>query len=273
MIKKRTVLPVLALTLAFSSALAFPASAAGTWNDSNFDDAYSSAHRTWTNSYGIGFSRTTTLARSDFYSTTDTYPTFGETVPSTWGDSVTRYSSMDDQIDAIARTIYSEVINVKPRVDNAFAVAQVMYNRMHASGYGGSTGIDVASASGQFAYNSYDAFWDPQDDNYNVSWSEPYYTQEDVFTYATFLAEDLYKDRYIRTTTTMGDRVATDVGDRLFFYDISDNIPFYYGTSKIQCTASNVESAEYYLSPDDGQYHPITQSVIKIGDHVYYTYQ
>lgn len=75
----------------------------------------------------------------------------------TYGRHVTSVSQVTDDVDYIARTIFAEVINVSPRVKNAFCVAQIIENRVNSSSFP-STAKGVVSQANQFGAVGTQAF-------------------------------------------------------------------------------------------------------------------
>lgn len=189
----------------------------------------------------------------------------------TYGRHVTSVSQVTDDVDYIARTIFAEVINVSPRVKNAFCVAQIIENRVNSSSFP-STAKGVVSQANQFGAVGTQAFLWPSHRNYDPAFdSTDNCTQEELFMYCTFLAETLYEGKTIKTNYNNGgqDEFCPDLGSsRCFFYHISSSAcPFYrYANLQGKLTPSNVQQANYYKT------YPLTKSIIKLGSHVYYNY-
>ncbi|MFB7814964.1 hypothetical protein ACFC0X_12310 [Paenibacillus chitinolyticus] len=191
------------------------------------------------------------------WSSYTTYNTDVYAIGTTYGKKVSSTSSVTNDVDYVARTIFAEAINVNPRVDNAFAVAQSIRTRMGST----KTAKDIVSNTSWYNATGSTAWKWPSNSNYDPAGMEGELTQEELFANCLLLAEKLVNKNSI---VLMGN---TDIGSRVNFYDIKDSVPFYTGANKTgQCTASNVTSAQYY------QNYKITQSVIKIGNHVYYSY-
>lgn len=180
-------------------------------------------------------------------------------IGNTYGNHVTSTSSVTNDADYVARTIFAEAINVSPRVDNAFAIAQTINNRMISSG---QTAKQIVSNTAVYNGTGTTPWLWPSKDTYDPAFSESGLTQEALYAHCLLLADRLVQNYNIPTLGSY-----TYIGSRVNFYDISSSVPFYTGSGKTgQCTASNVTSASYY------QTYPLKQSIIKIGNHVFYTY-
>lgn len=195
----------------------------------------------------------------------------------TYGGHKASTSQVTDDIDYIARTIFAEVINVSPRLDNAFCVAQVIENRMGNDSYP-STAKGVVSQSGQFSAVGTQAFLWPSHHNYDPAFDNTDdCTQEELFMYCCYLAKTLYLDLTINThlNNPSQQQIYPDIeSNRYNFYHVNeDDCPFYlYSGLSGQVTPNNVEEANYYRQ------YSITADPIKVGQdtlkvhHVYYSY-
>jgi hypothetical protein len=194
-----------------------------------------------------------------------------------YGSHKTSTNQVTSDIDYIARTIFAEVINVSPRIDNAFCVAQIIENRMDSGSYP-STAKGVVSQAGQFSSIGTQAFLWPSNHNYDPAFDgTDDCTQEELFMYCCYLAKTLYLGLTINSyyNNPAHQQFCPDIdNNRYNFYHVStSDCPFYlYSGLSGQVTPNNVEQANYYLQNN------ITVDPIKVGQdslqvhHVYYTY-
>lgn len=232
------------------------------WNDSNFMMAQASVDLEWNEpGYGLIYSVTSNnLSISPSYFVNEVY-----------GKHVTSTSNVTDSTDIVARVIFAEAINARPRVDNSFAVAQAIKNRMIQNGSTAKTEV----TNGQFSAYGSSAFLWPSNRNWDPQFDESNLTQEELFVECCYLAKCLNSGYAIPTKDAIGRSVYTSIGNRRFFYHIKDgDCPFYQNANYSgQCTPSNISTAKYY------QNQKITTAIqqikdsyctTKIGWHVYY---
>ncbi|QUH30587.1 hypothetical protein [Vallitalea guaymasensis] len=165
--------------------------------------------------------------------------------------SSSQVSSLSN-VEKVARTILGEICNVPPRIDNAYAVAQAIKNRMD---YDNKTAVQVIS-SGFDAYGG-GAFKDPL--NY-------YYLEDEYRLWA--------ECAWLAACLVEGDSIPTsgydDIGNSRFFGDIS--VSSYLKRFKLSngttCNETNIESATTFVCW--GRKNPILNTVKKFGNHVYF---
>jgi len=160
-----------------------------------------------------------------------------------YGAHVNSKSDVTDNVDFIARTIFSEIINDKPRVDNAFALAQTIKNRAR-TGLSGSTPIAVCKSGAYEGINTQAFTW-PSNHNYNPYSSEGI-TKEYLFTQCLYLAKCLNTGYEIPVKYANGSSAYPNVGNARYVYDTIKDIPFYLNANKVnQCQMTDPKASNY----------------------------
>lgn len=183
-----------------------------------------------------------------------------------YGKHVSSKSQVTNPVDFIARTIYGEVIDVTLRINNAFAVAQTIQNRIKRN-YATTAKSACENVSWYEATGKRCWLW-PSHRDYNTELFEPQLSQEELFVHCLFLAKLLHDGEPIPTRHVKWNfPVVTEIGLRIHFFHVSaGDCPFYLSNG-LQCTPSNVTSAARFRS------HPLTLNVISGGgNHVYFDY-
>ncbi len=190
-----------------------------------------------------------------------------------YGRDISSTSKAYDTVDFVARTIFSEAINVKPRIENAYAIAQVIRNRQQNTG----KSLKYIVRSSQFNGTGSRPWLKPSADEYDPEgWSEDI-TQEELWIHCLYLAKALKLNYDIPTRQENGRKVYINVENSYHMYDIADSNPFYrYRNTNSQIDFSKYDDADeiiyakyYYMN---GEFHKIKKTPIKIGSHIYYTY-
>lgn len=238
---------VLALAIAGLSVPGFA------WEGDDWLQAYWSTEMEWTqDEWGYG---------REQYVIFSEYKSYGQptSVAKTNDGSLYPEARNLDDIDLVARVIFAKIVNVPPREDNAFAVAQVIKNRMGTS----NTARSIVTARYQFS---------------SISDGNPYfgnpskYNDPQLWAQCVFLAGCLVNSDSIPLKYPSGNPGGehTNIGTRIHFYDIQYGMPF-YDINKVACTTSNITTKAYYYKAGT-TYNKILTSPIKIGSHVYFKY-
>ena len=163
--------------------------------------------------------------------------------------------SQISNIDVIARVIFAEIVPEIDHIKAAFAVAQVIKNRMVNDK---KSAIQVVKSRLQFT---------PLTDG-NVNFGNPagtsYTNRYALWQTCCNLAYNLVKNN-VKTYNKQ-------IGKRRHYYGLMYSIPFYIYDKKTKtytkCTKENVTKATHYSS----NYYSIKDSVVKIGTTVFFTY-
>jgi len=212
----------------------------------NFFSAYINVEDFWYSNFGYAYSVDPEALCAGYY-----------------GKHVSAKSQVTDSVDYIARTIFGEICDVYPRVNNAFAVAQTIENRVNRN-YASSAKKVCEKVAWYQATGKRAWLW-PSNRTYGP---EPEISQEELFVHCLFLAECLYYEEPIPTKHKQWCfPVVTDIGTRIHFYHVkTGDCPFYLSNGT-QCSPYNVVNAVRYYN------YPLKQTVISGGGyHVYYDY-
>jgi len=255
------ILSMFLLVSIFSTSV-FAVSSKSNWNDAKVRDCYYSIDMIWNEPlWGLNSEGEVTV--SIIYFLDDDYNDI-------YGEDISSVDEVKDDVDFIARTIFAECINVKPRIENAFAIAQVIKNRADSDG---KSPKEIVSNSGHFNATGERAFKMPSDDRYDPEgWSENI-SQEELWIYCVYLAKCLDLGYEIPLETDNGYRQEhIDVGSAYNFHDVADYNPFYeYGNKSGKVDFSKYDDGDIVTQANYFNGTKLTKKPIKIGNHVYYT--
>lgn len=253
--KIMTLAMVLIMTLSVGN---IPVQAASDWVNANFQDSYFSIDMIWNEpEWGLDTPGNVSVP-------------IGRFIDGDYGQNISSVDDAYDDIDYVARTIFAECINVKPRETNANAIAQVIYNRMISDG---TTLLETVNPGAMNATGSH-AWKYPSNDNYDPS-SMEYLTQEELFIHCVYLAKALSLGYDIPTKTENGvHEYYIDVESSYNFHDYGPygvNEFYKYANESGLVDFSQYDNGDVCTDANYFRTKQVSKKPIKIGYHVYYT--